>query len=105
MTWCPHHPHFSQNNWQSAIFSDQSTFYVLERKNQVKIWRTDEERLHQQVSTGKGGKLGIWRSISGQRPTEVRIFDKNMDEQTYCDVLNHELKRSIAILPDKGKII
>ena len=33
----------------------------------MKIWSTDEERLHQdcihQVSTYKGGKLGIWGGI------------------------------------------
>ena len=57
------------------------------------------------VSTGKGGKLGIWAGISGQGPTEARIFDENMDGKKYCDVLNHELKRSIAKLPDEGKII
>ena len=28
-----------------------------------------------------------------------------MDGQTYCDVLNHELKESITKLPGKGKII
>ena len=44
-------------------------------------------------------------NISGQEPTEARIFDENMNGQTYCDVLNHDLKQSIAKLPDKGKII
>ena len=106
---CQRHAHFSQNDWRSVIFSDESTFYVLERKNQVKIWRTDEEPLYQdciqQGSIGKGGKLGIWGGISGQGPTEARIFDENMDGQTYCGVLSHELKRSIVKLPDKGKTI
>ena len=75
----------------------------------MKIWRTDEELLHQgciqQVSIDKGRKLGIWGGISGQVPTEARIFDENLDGQTYCGVLNHELKRSIVKLPDKGKTI
>ena len=109
VAWCQHQAHFSQNDWRSVIFSEESMFYVLERKNQVKIWRTDEERLHQdciqQVSTGKEGKLGIWGDISGQGSTETRIFDENMDGQTYCDVVHHELKRSITKLPDKGTII
>ena len=61
VAWCQRHAHFSQNDWRSVIFSDESTFYVLERKNQVKIWRIVEERLHEdyieQVSKDKGGKL------------------------------------------------
>ena len=75
----------------------------------MKIWRTDEEQLHQdciqQISTGKGGNQGTWGGISGQRSTEERIFDENMDGQRYCDALNHKLKRSTVKLPDKDKII
>ena len=109
VAWCQRHAHFSQNDRRGVIFSDESMFHVLERKNQVKIWRADEERLHQgciqKVSTGTEGKLGIWGCLSGQGPTEARIFYENMDRQKYCDGLNHELKRSIGKLPDKGKII
>ena len=64
MEWCKKYTHFTKFNWRNVIFSDESTFYVLQRKNQVKIWRTDEERLHpdciQQLNTNNGGKLGIW---------------------------------------------
>ena len=83
VAWCRRHAHFSQNDWRSVIFSDEPMFYVLERKNQVKILHTDEERVHQDciqlVSTGKRGKLDIWGGILGLEPTEARIFDENMD--------------------------
>ena len=109
VAWCRKYAGFTRDDWRNIIFSDESTFYVLERKNQVKVWRTDEERLHQdciqQVNTGRGGKLGIWGGISGQGTTEARVFDENMDGQLYCDVLNNELKRSMAKLQDKHKII
>ena len=87
MAWCQCHAHFSQNDWRGVIFSDESTFCVLERKNQVKIWRTDEERLHQdciqQVSRGKEESSAYGEVFKGQRPTEARIFNENMDGQTY----------------------
>ncbi|CAF5048432.1 unnamed protein product, partial [Rotaria sp. Silwood1] len=58
----------------------------------------DEERLHphciQQLNTGNGGKLGIWSGISGQGPTESKIYNDNMNEQIYCDILGGELKQS-----------
>ena len=92
VVWCKQYAHFSMDDWQNVIFSDESTVYMLERKNQVKIWRNDEERLHsdsiQQVNTGRGGKLSIWESISSLGPTEARIFDKDMDGQMYCDISN-----------------
>ena len=46
------------------IFSAESTFYVLKRKNQCKIWHLEKEKLLpeciQQTNTGDGGKVGIW---------------------------------------------
>jgi transposase len=109
VAWCKQYAHFSKEDWHNVIFSDESTFYVLQRKNQVKIWRTDEERLHQdciqQVNTGNGGKVGIWGGISGQGTTEAKIFDENMDGHMYCNILSGELKRSMAKLHDKANII
>ena len=91
------------------IYSDESTFYVLERENQVKIWRTDEEQLYldciEQVYTGRGRKLGIWRDISAQEPTEARSSDEIMDGQMYYGIFGRELKQSMAKLHDKDEII
>ncbi|CAF1667223.1 unnamed protein product, partial [Rotaria magnacalcarata] len=109
VAWCQKYAHFSKHDWRNVIFSDESTFYVLERKNQVKIWRTDEERLHpdciQQVNTGRGGKLGIWGGISGRGTTEARIFNENMNGSVYCEVLSNELKRSMNKFQDKARLI
>ena len=73
------------------------------------MWGADEERFHpdctQQVNTDREEKLGIWESISAQGPTEARIYDENMDGQMYCDILSGKLKRSMAKLHDKDKII
>ena len=35
--WSKRYAHFAKFNWQNVIFTDESTFYVLQRKNQVKI--------------------------------------------------------------------
>ena len=61
--------HWTSDNWRKVIFSDESTFYVLERKNQCKIWRIEKEKplpeCIQQTNTGDDGKVGIWGGISG----------------------------------------
>jgi transposase len=61
--WCKQHHHWTIYDWRKVIFSDESTFYVLKRKNQVKIGRTDDERLLsecvEQMNTGNGGKVGM----------------------------------------------
>ena len=88
-----------------TLFSVMRQHFVLRRKNQCKIWRTDEERLHpdciQQMNTDDGGKLPIWdygRTLS-------RIFDENMNGMTYCEVLRHELVQSMSMVPNKSELI
>ena len=43
--WCKQHDHWTIHDWREIIFSGKPTFCVLKRKNQVKIWRTDDEQL------------------------------------------------------------
>ena len=82
-----------------------SQHFVLRRKNQCKIWRTDEERLHpdciQQMNIGDGGKL----NISGYGTTLSPIFFENMNGMTYCEVLRHELVQSMFMVPNKSELI
>ena len=110
VAWCQDHMHWTPDDWKNVIFSDESTFYVLKRKNQCKIWRLEKEKLLpeclQQMNTGDGGKVGIWGGgISGFGTTISRIYSENMNGILYCDVLEKELKQSIAKIPVKNKII
>lgn len=102
VAWCRQHYHWTIDDWRKIIFSDESTFYVLKRKCQCKVWRTDEERLHphciQEMNTGDGGKLAISGAISAHGTILSRIVDENMNGATYCDVLKHELTTSMTTL-------
>ena len=100
--------HWISDDWRKVIFSDESTFYVLKRKNQCKIWRLEKEKLLseciQQTNTGDGGKVGIWGGVSGCGATAAKIYMENMDGKLYCDVLQHQLKHSMAQIPRNTKI-
>ena len=43
--WCTKHMNWTSDDWENVIFSDESTFYVLNRKNQCKIWRLEKVKL------------------------------------------------------------
>ncbi|CAF2016844.1 unnamed protein product [Rotaria magnacalcarata] len=109
VNWCTRYMHWTPEDWRKVIFSDESTFYVLKRKNQCKIWRLEKEKLLpeciQQTNTGDGGKVGIWGGISGFGATAARIYMENMDGKLYCDVLQHQLKHSMAQIPKTTKIL
>ena len=100
--WCERYQHWTFQDWRKIIFSDESTFYVLKRKNQVKIWRIDDERLLpdciQQMNTGDDGKAGI----SADGTTAARIFEETMNGTLYCDVLQQELTQSMRKLRNKS---
>ena len=81
---------------------------MLKRKNQCKIWRLEKEKLLpeciQQTNTGNGGKVDIWGGISGFGATADRIYMENMDRKLHCDILQHQLKHSMAQILKNTKI-
>ena len=65
---------------EKVIFSKESTFHVLKRKNQRKIWRLEKETFLleyiQQINSGDGRKV-----------TATNIYKENMDGKLDSDVL------------------
>ena len=43
IAWCTKHMNWTSDDWKNVISSDESTFYILKRKNQCKIWRLEQE--------------------------------------------------------------
>ena len=109
MAWCTRYMSWTHYDWKNVIFSDESTFYVLKRKNQCKIWRLEKEKLLpkclQQTNTGDGGKVGIWGAISDFGTTNARIYTENMNGHLYCDVLQNEVKQFLAKTPATTKML
>ena len=101
--------HWTPDDWRSVIVSDKSTFHVLKRKIQCKRWCLEKEKLLseciQQSNTGDGGKVGIWKRTSEFGTTATKIYTETMDGKFYCDVLQHQLKPSIAQMPKKDQIL
>jgi hypothetical protein len=46
MAWWEQYAHFLKDDWCDVIFSDESTFHVVERQIQVTIWRTDKDKIY-----------------------------------------------------------
>ena len=60
--------------------------------------------MHTTKSTGDGGMVGIWSGISGFGFTTAKIYMENMNGKLYCDVLQHQLKHSMAQIPKNTKL-
>jgi hypothetical protein len=75
ISWCKKFRSYTIEDWRRVLFSDESTYYVLKRKNKVMVWRTKGEKLApdciQEINTGYGGKVGVWGAICGYGTTSA----------------------------------
>lgn len=104
MAWCKKFKHYTIADWRHVIFSDESTFYILKRKNKVMVWRTKDEKFApdciQHISTGDG-KTGVWGGICGGGATALLLYSDNMDSNKYCEVLRNQLVPLMKQLPKR----
>ena len=100
---------WTSDDWKHVIFSDKSTFYVLKRKNQCKIWCLEKEKLLseclQQTYADNDGNVGIWGGISDFGAINARIYTENMNGELYYDVLQNEMKYFLEKFPAPGKMM
>ncbi|CAF1559297.1 unnamed protein product, partial [Rotaria sordida] len=56
IAWCKKFRCYTIEDWRRIIFSDESTYYVLKRRNKMMVWRTKDEKLAsdciEKISTG-----------------------------------------------------
>ena len=45
VAWYTKYMRWTSDDWKHVIFSDESMFYVLKRKNQHKTWHLEKEKL------------------------------------------------------------
>lgn len=95
---------------KKIIFSDESNFTILNRKNRVKIRRHYNEKYHSRFIVprlqGGGGSVGIWGCITYQGPGLLTLYDGRMDQYNYIETLENALipTRDLFLGGDPGWI-
>lgn len=101
LKWCKERADWSVERWKLVIFSDESNYEVLNRKNRLRFWRKKSLKYSpgftQGVIQGGGGSVGIWGCITGQGAGVEHIYDERMNQYTYRDVLDNNLIPSIDL--------
>ena len=61
--WCLKHSNWTVDDWRPVLFSDASTFYIVKRKSEIKIWRTKTNKWREDCTevsaTGGGSHVGF----------------------------------------------
>ncbi|CAF3421956.1 unnamed protein product, partial [Rotaria sp. Silwood2] len=90
LQWCLEHSNWTVDEWKKVLFSDESTFYVIKRKSETKIWRTKDEQWKEGcmavAATGGGGRVGFWSVITWQGTGCFRVYSENTNSDVYCDI-------------------
>lgn len=102
--WCFEKKNWSFDKWATVIFSDESNFQLINRKNTPLVRRFKDEKyeprfIQQRVQAG-GGSIGIWGCISMRGTGVSKIYSGRMDQYLYIDTLENELMPSVELLVD-----
>ncbi|CAF3067452.1 unnamed protein product, partial [Rotaria sp. Silwood2] len=101
LQWCLEHSNWTVDEWKKVLFSDESTFYVIKRKSETKIWRTKDEQWKEGcmavAATGGGGRVGFWSVITWQGTGCFRVYSENTNSDVYCDILDNYLVPTLQL--------
>ena len=102
LTWCYDHLNWSINDWSNVIFSDESNFEVLNRKNRIYIRRFRNDRIRFERSRNrvhKDGGIGIWSYIMCHARRSFVIFRGRLNSIKYIDILDTYLLTAFQKYP------
>jgi len=93
MNFCRKILSMSTAQLKKIIFSDESNFTVLNRKNRVLIRRHHNENFHSRFIVprlqGGGGSVGIWGCITYHGPGLSLLYDGRMNQYNYIETLEN----------------
>ena len=95
VAWCYEHLSWSVNDWSNVVFTDESNYEILNRKNRIYIRRfrhdpTRFERSQQRVHRGEGIGFGhIIITCHDLGP--LVIYDGRLNSSIYIDLLEKYL--------------
>lgn len=103
--WCKIRENWTYSKWSSIIFSDESNYQVVNRKNGIKFRRFKNERFNeryvQKKIQGGGGSIGIWGCLANNGIGQCRLYSGRMNANLYKDVLINTLLTSANTIIEK----
>ena len=107
--WCKERLNYSMEQWKMIIFSDESNFKIINRKNKRFVCHKNTEKYlkrHMQSRIQKGGgSVGIWGCISGSGVGCHKIYERILNRYGYRDILENSLIPSRNIFADQYRLL
>lgn len=92
LQWANEHVHWSTEQWNKIIFTDEKRFSLDGPDGNARYWRdkNKDPRTFSKRHSG-GGSIMIWAGFSIKGKTELAFIDEKMTSLQYCNVLEEFL--------------
>ena len=89
LLWTRRHVRFTQRQWNTVVFSDESRFTLSFADGRIRAWRRRGERHAQccvrEVDRFGGGNLMAWGAFTSNGRSRLVVIQGNMTAQVYYD--------------------
>jgi hypothetical protein len=97
--WCQRMQVWSDEQWAKVIWSDESHFELINRKNRVMVRRYQHEEdlplSYQLRQQGGGGSVSVWGCFSAKGPGPILFYDGRLNATAYTTLLSAALPQFI----------
>jgi hypothetical protein len=105
--WCKEHLIWTDADWQSVLWSDESPIHVRDRSTR-RFWKLKEESFHISHYTGTikhDDKINVWGCFSYDGVGTLYLVDGNLDWKQYCKILKEAMIPSAGDLFPEGEFL
>jgi hypothetical protein len=98
--WCKEHLHWTSDDWNKVLFSDESPF-VIRFNGKKRVWRRHNERYHAKAMKGSfkhDSKINVWGCFCGHGVGQLHRIHGIMDSKVYIKILDN------VMMPSKTKL-
>jgi transposase len=91
--WAEDYQNWTVNDWEQVVFSDESTFQLIQSSQKVTVWTApNEEYKPEMISpTAKhgGGFIMVWGCMSAEGVGVLKVVDGTLNSQGYMNILEN----------------
>ena len=108
--WCKAHSTWTLDVWKHVLFSDESHFEVINRKNRCFVRRNPQEKDCQfnfaTKTQGGGGTVSVWGCFNATGTGPLIKYEGRLNADAYIDVISEALPHVIDDVPlaDRHKL-
>lgn len=100
LKWCSEKSCWGFDKWAKVVWSDESHFELINRKNRLYVRRRrDESRFQfnfQPRLQGGGGRVNVWACFTSAGPGPIQFYEGNLNARSFVNIMQEVVPRRFA---------